>query len=175
MENTSEHSYAHVDVHLKGRMRLLSSAEELPVFNGYAHDEHVLADLTEKTNLPDALVTMLGSMNAKLEYLVALLEQDKLEQDFPLTFDVCCLSASEFYFNTEASITPNSFVEVVLPLSSVPFRVAGGIGRVIKGNHKTFGKVWQLHFTRIRETDLENIVQFVFQQERKRIREVHWD
>jgi c-di-GMP-binding flagellar brake protein YcgR len=65
-------------------------------------------------------------------------------------------------------------LEVVLMLSQFPLRMAGAIGRVIRAEPDQGRTLYALDFTRIRERDLETIVQFVFQSQRDELREKKW-
>ena len=54
--------------------------------------------------------------------------------------------------------------------------MAGAIGRILRQDDDQDGRaVYALDFTRIRERDLESIVQFVFQSQRDDLRGKKWD
>ena len=54
-------------------------------------------------------------------------------------------------------------------------RLAGAMGRIIRCDDVDGTMVYALDFTRIRERDLESIVQFVFQSQRDDLRGKKWD
>ena len=54
-------------------------------------------------------------------------------------------------------------------------RLAGAMGRIIRREEIDGRIVYALDFTRIRERDLESIVQFVFQSQRDDLRGKKWD
>ena len=60
-------------------------------------------------------------------------------------------------------------------LSRFPLRMAGAMGRILRLEEQDGLLVHALDFTRIRERDLENIVQFVFQSQRDDLRGKKWD
>ncbi len=175
MNGTDENKYIQVDVYLQGLMRRLSNPDELPKFNGYLEENRNLAELITESKLPEELVMFMEDMNSKLEHIIALLEHNRMEANFPIDIEVFSLSAAGAGFRTKSRLEPGQMVEVVLPLSQLPLVTAGGIGKVERAEHPEYGSVWKLSFTRIREQDMENIVQFVFRQERKRIREIRWE
>ena len=176
MQSSHKDDYAHIDVYVSGRLRILPSPDDMPIFNGYAGENKQLTELLGKSKLPQELLLFLGSINDKLEHVIALLEERTLSDNFPIAIETLNLGGSEVQFKTaNKTLKPGDKVEVVLPLSQMPLLVSGGIGVVEKKVHPVHGELWSLVFTRIREQDLENIIQFVFDQERKRIREIRWD
>lgn len=175
MTSINKADFAHIDVYVRGKLRILSSPEEMPIFNGYGNDNQQLKELLSKSKLSEEILSFFEDMHTKLEHIIALLEEKKLEDIFPINIEAVNLSGSEVLFKTPTPLTIGTMVEVVLPLSQMPFKVAGGIGRIDSKKISDGGDIWKLSFTRIREQDLETIVQFVFQQERKRIREIRWE
>ena len=176
MQNISKDDFAHIDVHVSARMRILSSPNELPIFNGYAGENKQVLELLSKSKLPEELLLFLDSLNTRLEHIISILEQKDLKENFPIPITTLNLGGSEVLFKTDAkNLNPGDKVEVVLPLSQIPLRISGAIGVPEKTTHPTHGQLWSISFTRIREQDLENIIQFVFDQERKRIREIRWE
>lgn len=175
MPNAKKTDFASIDVYIKGMMRLLDSPSEMPIFNGYMDDDQNFSELIAKSKLPEEILVFMKNMSSKLDHIIGVLEQNKMETNFPIDIEVCNISASELLFKSKEEFAPNSFVEVVLPLAQMPLSIVGGVGKIKNMVHPKFGKVWKFSFTRIREQDLEAIVHFVFQQERKRIREIRWD
>ncbi|MBQ4133435.1 MAG: PilZ domain-containing protein [Desulfovibrionaceae bacterium] len=176
MSEVERKDYVQVDVYVQGMMRIKPSPDDLPKFNGYVEKNKNLSELLAKSKLPEELLMFMEDMNSKLEHVIALLEHNRMEANFPMDIEVIKLSASGATFKTKSrTIAPGQTVEVVLPLSQLPLVISGGIGKIRRVDHPAHGLVWELSFTRIREQDMENIVQFVFQQERKRIREIRWE
>ncbi len=175
MPNTKKADFASIDVYVKGMMRLLDSPSEMPIFNGYLDDDQSFSELIAISKLPEEILVFMKSMNSKLDHIIGVLEQNKMETNFPIGIEVYNISASELLFKTKEEFTSGSFVEVVLPLTQMPLSIVGGVGEIKSIAHPKFGEIWKFSFTRIREQDLESIVHFVFQQERKRIREIRWD
>lgn len=176
MPEVEKKDYVHVDVYVQGLMRIMSRPDELPKFNGYADDSNDLSELFSKSKLPEELILFMESMNSKLEHIIGMLEHNRMEAGFPIDIEVLNLSANGAIFKSRSrSLEQGQTVEAVLSLSQVPMIMAGGVGKIKRVEHPSYGQVWELSFTRIREQDMENIVQFVFQQERKRIREIRWE
>ena len=175
MPDVKKTDFANIDAYIKGMMRLLSSPNETPIFNGYLEENKNLSELITNSKLPEELLAFMESMNAKLEHIIGVLEHNKMEASFPINIEIRNISASELLFTCEQKLEPGKLVEAVLPLTQMPLSIAGGIGKIEPITHPKFGQIWKLSFTRIREQDLEAIVHFVFQQERKRIREIRWD
>ena len=175
MPEMKKDEFVHVDVYIKGMLRIMSSPEEMPVFNGFLQQNRNLSEMLAKSKLPEELLVFLEEMDSKLEHVIGLLEHNRMEAGFPVDIEVLNLSAKEAIFKTKSELAPDQAAEIVLPLSQMPLTIAGGIGKLQPIKHPRFGSAWKFSFTRIREEDMESIVQFVFQQERKRIREIRWD
>ena len=171
----NKNDFVHVDVYIKGMLRVMSEPEEMPMFNGYFQENRNLAEVLGKSKLPEEVLAFMEEMNSKLDQIIGLLEHNRMEAGFPIDIEVFNLSAAELLFASDARLSPGQVVEVVLPLTQMPLTIAGGIGKLEPFTHPQRGSAWKLSFTRIREEDMESIVQFAFQQERKRIREVRWD
>ena len=64
--------------------------------------------------------------------------------------------------------------EVFITLTQLPVRMAAAIGRVLREEMEDGRYGWALDFTKIRDRDLESIVQFVFQTQRDELRGKKW-
>ena len=101
MQNISKDDFAHIDVHVSARMRILSSPDELPIFNGYVGENKQVTDLLGKSKLPEELLLFLESMNTRLEHIVSILEQKDLKDNFPIAINTINLGGSEVIFKTD--------------------------------------------------------------------------
>ena len=89
--------------------------------------------------------------------------------------DIIDISGSGVHFHTPEPLPLPRYVEVIIVLSRFPLRLAGAVGRLSQQEHAEDRTVYTLDFTRIRERDLESIVQFVFQSQRDDLRGKKWD
>jgi hypothetical protein len=127
-----------------------------------------------KAGVNEALVDFLFDLDTKLEQLVALLAKNELATAYPLALEVVDISGSGVTFECVEPLQTGSALELVMVLRLNPLRLAAAVGEVVRCEARERGHVCSLSFTRIRETDQEAIVQFVFQEERARIRSEKW-
>ena len=139
---------------------------------------HLLPDLEalKQANVPNALAEFLGAINDKLDMIISMFSQENLLEDFPVEAEVVEISGAGMRFMSSTDIEPEQHVEIVMMLSRMPLRMAGAIGRITRVEETASDEtLYGLDFTTIRDADLETVVQFVFQEQRARIREQKWN
>lgn len=170
-------AFASVETYIRGMARLLPSPTSPPIFmETVAFSDALEQQPLQGVNLPEPVLNFFYEMNTKLDTIIGLLSRDRLETDFPLALEVVLLSGARAAFHSKRPLKPGIHLEVVFILSLFPMRMAGAIGRVGKPEQDREGRdLWPFEFTRIREQDLETVVHFVFQEERRHIREKKWE
>ena len=163
-----------VDVWVRGKFRVMPSADDLPRISLGGEQRPAGYEDLAKSKLPEAVINFLIGMANQLDYIAALLEEKKLEAEFPHALDGCRISGSGLAFYAEQPLEIGAYLEVLLTLNALPLKMAGAIGKVFKKEQTPQGDKYFLQFTRISEPDLDAIVHFVFQEQRKSIREHHW-
>lgn len=163
-----------VDARVRGKFRVMPSADDLPKISLGGDQKPAGYEDLAKSKLPEAVVNFLIGMSNQLDYIAALLEEKKLEEEFPYVLDACRISGSGLVFFAEQPLEIGTYLEVLLTLSALPLKMAGAIGTVVKKEKTPQDDKYFLQFTRISEPDLDAIVHFVFQEQRKSIREHHW-
>lgn len=182
MEERQSQAYAKTPSFIRGRLRFLSGPDAPVSFtSGGPASAISREELIRQANLPEPFVIFLMNMDAKLDTLLSMMRKDSLEADFPFSLETMELSGSGVRFTTDAPIMPNSYLEIILFLGDYPSGIIGAVGKIQPeptqaggnslGAYDTASHPWTMKFTRIREPDLDAIVQFVFQEERRRIRE----
>ncbi len=170
----SRPQFTEVDARVRGKFRIMPSADDLPkVSLGGEHKPGTYDDLAN-SKLPEAVISFLINMANQLDYIAALLEEKKLSEEFPYLLDGCSISGSGLDFYTEQPLEIGAYLETLLTLNALPLKMAGAIGKVVKKEQTPQGDKYSLQFTRISEPNLDAIVHFVFQEQRKSIREHHW-
>lgn len=177
-------AYRRVTTLIRGRLRKLEGPEAPALFlglgdGGAGPDK----DALKNSHLPEAVVDFLLDMNAKLDTLISLHSQDKLSHNFPIQVEVTDISGAglraKLLPGQEAPPAEGDFVEAVLVLHQFPLAMVGAIGRVTREQcpegDDCGGGLLAIHFTRMREKDLDRVVSFVFQEERRHIRERKWE
>lgn len=129
----------------------------------------------KRSSLPQAVSDFLIELNRKVDILVSLGSRKMIQDDYPLKGVVTEISGAGVLLRSSEGIKPGDHLEIVMILSAFPLRLASAVGRVVRKEAGTVDEpVWGVEFTRIRDTDQEQIVQFVFKEQRARIREQKW-
>jgi hypothetical protein len=167
-----QRAFSRIRLFMRGRMRVLASETESPRFTGFSLPEAPVDSKTlANAHIPEALVSFLLDMDAKLNAVLAHLKQDRLQDDFPLWTSIHELSGAGIRCSDTGTLDVGDHVEIILFLSEFPLRVAGAMGRVLRKETDADGETQcAIEFYRIREDDLEKIVQHVFVEERRKIR-----
>ncbi|UJX40643.1 PilZ domain-containing protein [Desulfovibrio sp. JY] len=171
-------AFMRIPTRLAGYLRPLPGPDDIQIFrespflgggSGACHDPR-------EAGMSEALHAMLCSINAKLDMLLSMQSRDELTADFPVTLEILEISGAGVRFVASQELDVDQYVEAVIVLARFPLRMAGAVGRILRHEDDLDGRVvYALDFTRIRERDLESIVQFVFQSQRDDLRGKKWD
>ena len=167
-----QRSFARVATRISALARRCDSLEDPLKYKSGPSLSRDHLDEESVAGLPKALVEFLLAMDQKLDLLLSHLGRESLERDFPLVLDVRDISGAGLRFKpgpgTESPV-PGQVLEVVLLLGQHPPIMAGAKGVVLddRNGDGTLG----FEFHKIRRSDQENIVRFVFQEEREQIRD----
>lgn len=165
-------NYSRVETFLPGRLRILTSEEEQSLYYGLSESELPQSMVKPKgSGLPETLLAYLETINAKLDMLLSIASQDRLQKNFPVNIHVVELSGAGLIFTADRKFALNDRVELIIFLSQVPLRISGAFGRIHRRDEVNAKPAWVVDFTSIKESDREAIVQFVFRQQREQIRE----
>lgn len=168
-----QQGYSSVATYLRGRFRPLAGP-----------DEHELAQFTAASSgptreefmaaspLPETVTAFLARLDAKMDAILAGMQSSAMEQDFPHRLDVLAISASGLEFTSALPLAPGDWLEIVVAFRQPSVQTASGIGKVTgRMAAKDGGDVFSFIFTRLREEEREKIIRYVFQEERRRLRE----
>ena len=167
-------TFSRINTRLRAYMRKLKTADTaLPLFHS-AHptSPHPSSKQLREANVPVILQQYLESLNEKLDTLINLVTRDLLREDFPLKTEVIQLSGAGLQCTTPDNqpLKVGDMVEVVIFLSQSPLNIASAICTIQRREERN-EPVLVLEFTKIRESEREMIVQFVFSEQREQIRE----
>ncbi len=170
-------AFMRIPTRLHGQLRLLSGPDEVPIYRETPFPGGgALCPLdAREAGMSETLYSLLCSINGKLDMLLSMQSRDQIESDFPIPLDIVEISGAGVRFLSPTPLPLGQYVEVVLVLARFPLRMAGAIGRILRQDAQDGQDVYALDFTRIRERDLESIVQFVFQSQRDDLRGKKWD
>ncbi|HML53425.1 MAG TPA: PilZ domain-containing protein [Solidesulfovibrio magneticus] len=169
-------TYMRIPTRLRGHLRLVPNADEMPLYRETPPMGSTPCAVDPRDpGISEPLFSLLCTINSKLDMLLAMQDRDVLETDFPVTMDITEISGAGVRFSTTQELDLEQPVEAVIVLARFPMRLAGAMGRIIRREEIDSRVVYALDFTRIRERDLESIVQFVFQSQRDDLRGKKWD
>jgi hypothetical protein len=169
-------AYMRIPTRIHGHLRFLAEPEEISVFRETPPMGSGPCPVDPRdAGMSESLFTMLCAINDKLDMLLSINSRDQLENDFPIPMDIVEISGAGVRFFSPQPLPLDQYVEAVIILSRFPLRMAGAVGRLIRQDVQEDRPVFALDFTRIRERDLESIVQFVFQSQRDDLRGKKWD
>ena len=162
-------SFSRIPIRLKAHARAMQSIDSPHLFTGDVVGEvSCRDDVLRNSKLPDELTIFLSEMDRKIDRVLGLLSQEHIKTDFPIDIEVMELSAAGVKFRSKEQFNPDTPLEIVFLLSQVPLRLAGSKGRIVAKEEDT--KLYRFEFVDTRGSDMETIVQFVFQQQRELIR-----
>lgn len=165
-------NYSRIATFTRARYRKLSHPDEPQICpSGFKVEASGGKRLMRESGLPEVLVSFLMNMDAKLDSILAQMSKDSLAAYFPDELVVLDLSAAGLLVQSDA-IKTGDHLEVVLYLGELPPAVVSGVAEVVRKGKDVpgVGKTFALQFTRLRDTEREEIVRFVFKEERTRIR-----
>ena len=130
-----------------------------------------------KSRLPDPMVRLLAEMDRKLDAILGQMQRDNLRGDFPHDAWVVRLGGDALHLECKEPLLPGDHLELILLLEEYPLRAASCIVKVdrrlpeapVTGKEHT---AFVLSYTCLRESDRESIIRHVFQEERRRIRQL---
>lgn len=167
-------AFSRVSALVSCRLRRLPPGLERSLFHENAQGLAFSPQKLANAHLPEPLLEFLLNLDAKLDLLLSLASQRSIEQDFPIEGQAVELSAAGLSFISPEAFKTGQKVEIVLALSHAPLRMAGALGEITRAEQVGAERRYELDFTSIRDRDREAIVQFVFQEERAKIRESKW-
>ncbi|WP_243364470.1 PilZ domain-containing protein [Fundidesulfovibrio terrae] len=171
-----QRTFLRIPTKLHGRMRFVASESELQLFREAPITSSTVTVMELKNaGINEALVHALQDIDRKLDMLIGIHTQDSIQDDFPYPMEVVEISGAGVKVSSASPLAVDQLVEMVFTLTQLPVRMAGAIGRVIREEVQDGRQIWAIDFTKIRDRDLETIVQFVFQTQRDELRVKKWE
>lgn len=165
MDRNTPH-YASVKTRIKGHGRISSSLESQPVYRGFTGMKKHPAEDLDDSKVPEWLRVYVTELDRKLDQLLGIQSKKDLKEDFPFDLEIIKISGNGMTFRSE-TVTAPFLMEVVVEIEQIPLRLAGAKGHVEAGEGNN---IWTMKFEKLREHDLESIIQFVFSEQREIIR-----
>ncbi|MDR1124512.1 MAG: PilZ domain-containing protein [Deltaproteobacteria bacterium] len=165
--------YSRTAVYFQGQFRYLSSAQEPQLCPRQVNSENasLITQMASDPKVSAGMARFLGNLDAKLDSILSLLQRDSLDEFFPNRLMVIELSAAGVLVQSP-DLQVDDFIELVMHLGDSPPKVVSAAGQVLRPRKTSFQSegLYAVNFTSIRDSDREEIVRFVFQEEREKIR-----
>lgn len=170
-----QRTFLRIPTKLRARLRLVATETEPQLFReAPIVSSSVTAMELKNSGMHEALVNALMNIDRKLDMLIGLHASASLEDDFPQACEVVEISGAGIKGISDRPLPVGQLAEVVITLTQLPIRMAAAIGVVLREETEEGRFAWALDFTKIRDRDLESIVQFVFQTQRDEMRGKKW-
>ena len=174
LSEADKRSYSRVPVYFQGLYRRVSEGEPqlCPRQQSVEDSKSLIAEMNAgNAKVPSALVRYLAAMNGKLDSILSILQKESFQEFFPNKLMVIEVSASGVLVQSE-ELQVGELIELVMYLGEFPPRIASAIGRIIRPGRPDMQDkpIFAVQFTAIRDTDREEMVRFVFKEDRERIR-----
>jgi len=170
--NQEKRTFMRVSTRIAGYARRVASPETRPArYDSLSPQSGSPTENLKGAKVPDALIEYLEHINHKLDMILTAMGQKNLIKEFPIRIEVVELSGAGLQFTSTQTLSQGDNLEVVMEISKVPLRLAGGIGQIQRVETEHDRPVYVMDFTQIRDEDREAIVGFVFQEQRSQIRE----
>lgn len=170
--NKQNRNYMRITTRRKAYVRFLPSAETKPMYSGCASCySQSNAQSLQGTQLPKDLLNFLKDMDAKLNMIISLQNQEYMQQQFDFECDITEISGAGLQFSSNKEIETGQAVEMAVVISQIPFKIVGLVGIIQRIESTDPEFLYVVEYTSIRDDDREAIVQFVFHEQREQIRE----
>ena len=129
--------------------------------------------LVTQGKLPEVVLNFLIEMDRKLDAILGHLQKDSLGENFPYSGTISSLSTTCAVINCTQALAPNDQLELICIFQDFPLQAVSIVAEVKglyqDGNDSNSSK-YLINFIDLSEESTESIIQFLFQEERRRIR-----
>ena len=132
--SVAERSFARIDTALKGYLRILPTGRFTSLFSCAQTSAAPQLSEAAQSSPPDGLFQYLRSMNEKLSTILSLLNQQSLQEDFPVTVLIHDISGAGLRFSAAREFEPGQAVEIVIALGNQPLTLAGATGVILRSD-----------------------------------------
>lgn len=170
----ADRTYARIETTLKGYARILPMGRITTLFSCFQPGpSSPLSDGTQ-ASLPDGLFQHLRNMDEKLDAVLTILNQQSLQEDFPIVTLVHDISGAGLRFTSDWDFQVGQAVEMVVALRGQARGLAGTTGIVVRVDEHHGQRLWAMEFKEIRDAEREKIIQYVVDRQREQLRERHF-
>lgn len=163
-------SFARTPSHFRAVYRVLSSEDEPQIAPRTLSvgDPNLRARFERSSNLPEVVNSFLLNIDEKLDAMLLHMRQESIMEYFTQTMVVHEVSASGILAQS-ANLQVGDYIEVVMFISEFPSRIASAIARVLRPKREN-EMIYAIEFVKVRQSDREELVRYVFELDRERIR-----
>lgn len=171
-EKKESRSFSRIETRLPAYARLTDPEQKIPLLHSYKPGQRISElQSSKEAGMSEGLKHFLEMLDYKLDMLLSLQSTQFIKEDFPYKTEVLEISAAGLKcLKQKMQVETGSCMEFVLLLAQNPVNMATVIGRVNRIEKREDKDIIALEFTHLRESDKENIFQFVFREQREQIR-----
>ncbi|MCL1889796.1 MAG: PilZ domain-containing protein [Desulfovibrionaceae bacterium] len=174
-KGSDNRDYSRVSCFLKAIYRKMSHPEEPQICpsSGVSVEDNNFRErfAANSSNMSESVVAFLLNLDSKLDRIIAQINKDTLSAYFSKQMVVLDLSASGLLVHA-TDLQADDYLEMVLFLGELPPVMVSGVLTVLRHGKPLpgVGSTFALKFTRLRESEREQIVRYVFKEHRERVR-----
>ncbi|NLW80529.1 MAG: PilZ domain-containing protein [Desulfovibrionales bacterium] len=169
----ADRAYARIETTLKGYARILPVGRITTLFSCFQPGPSSQLSDSAQTGLSEGLLQHLRTMDEKLDAVLTILNQQSLQEDFPILALVHDISGAGLRFTSDQDFQVGQAVEMVVALRGQARGLAGTTGIVVRVDEHCGQRLWAMEFKEIRDAEREKIIQYVVDRQREQLRERH--
>ncbi len=166
--------FLRVSTRIKAYVKKVKSKNTVPMSHHFSrsYQQPTFDADFKKFGLPEALKYYLDVINSKLDMILSIQSQTFIEKDYPHTTEVIEIGGGglKCLVPKGIEVTVGDYLDFVIILSSFPLWMVGVIGEIKRIEEDNGINILAVEFVQIKESDKEDIIQFVFKEEREQIR-----
>ncbi len=168
--------YSRIKTRVKALLRRAEDKHSPPLFRTSIHDTPTIQSHLKDAGIPESLRLFMEYLDGKLDLILSILGKDIIEKEFEFSTVVVELSGGGLKcIRPSQDFQVGDTIEILLFLCHIPLRTVSAVGEVVRIEQLNSNEVLVVEFTHIRELDREEVVRFVFQEEREQIRIIKGD
>lgn len=163
---------------LKAMFRMAEGGHSPRLFSGgmpLSGSAGIKEELLAASRQPDMVVRLLLEVDRKLDVLLSLMRRGSLQMEFPHEGRVVELSGAGLVLESAVVARPGEYAELVLLLEEYPLRMVSVLAEVTEERQAApltgaDNRVYAMRYAAVDVESREEIIRFVFSEDRKRIR-----
>ncbi|SHN70307.1 PilZ domain-containing protein [Desulfovibrio litoralis] len=168
---SDDKNYVKIRTKLNGRFRVLEHEDEAPVlYSGTDSHSNNHEDFKRNSSFTEQTNQFLINLDNKLNTILAVLKKDDVDKRFASSANIVEISGGGVTIATTENLRAGTSIEIMIFLEDFPPRTVSAIGKVKASKQLAQGFIHAVEFTNITDVDQTQIMQYIFQIERRTLR-----